>query len=158
MEADIKQIETTYEDKWSGLELLDEEAEKKRKKNEEIKEEITKENEKLEEIKTKYEELETENQGLKDEIAVLKKEKHTIIAEFKKVAQELISAIRKLEKSIFWIRDKSPTIAENYEEKGRSLYDKALNAMDKLNSREVKRCSEKINQLAEEIDDFDLDL
>lgn len=130
--------------------------------NEELKKQKEDLKKDLEKQKKAFEEennaLKAEKADLMREIAVYKQEKHTILQEFKKMADELISAIRKLEKSIFWIRDKAPTIASAYEEKGKTLYDKALDAMEKMQTREVKRCTKAIEQLTEEIDDYDMDL
>ena len=169
IQAETNIIEGINADKWRGIELLDEELEEKSKKKQTLEADINEGTVVLGEMREKYKALREENTkltleninlskkvtSLQGQVANAKKERNAIIEELSKIAQGLSNGIRKLERSIFWIRDKEPEKAERYEEKGNKLYNKGISAMEQLDRRGVLDATKGLEELADEIDGYE---
>lgn len=169
IKAETNIIEGINADKWRGIELLEEENKEKLKQKAEIEEETRRGTVILEKMETRFKVLKAENSKIKAEneeltkevgtlqatIDTLKKQKTAIYNELKNLAGKLADGVRKLDRSIFWIRDKKPEIAKEYEEKGNKLYNKGLSELGNLDYTKAKETAKELYELADEIDGYE---
>lgn len=169
IQAETNIIEGINADKWRGIELLEEELEEKSKKKQTLEADINEGTDVLREMREQYKALREEKakltleninlskevESLQGQVASAKKERETIFEELSKAVQGLINSIKKLERQIFWIRDKEPEKAERYEEKGNKLYNKGISELGNLNYTKAKETAKELEELADEIDGYE---